>query len=109
MNGFDVHLEAVSAGGSVAALLTHKRLFPSMFGRFVHAQLCPGQERFGTLGTLQRDSDSDIGGMTALVRVERRKTHCVGFGVTVDLHHVKSQVLLVHKLFRTHQTLTTQK
>lgn len=98
----------------MAALLTHKRLFPSMFGRFVHTQLRPSQERFGTLGTLQGESfeektDSDIGGKTALVTVERIKTHRVWFGVTVDLHHVKSQVFLVHKLFRTHRTLTTKK
>lgn len=53
VNGFDVHLQAVSAGGPMAALLAHKRLFSTMFGRFVHSQLRPSQERFRTLGTLK--------------------------------------------------------
>lgn len=34
-----------------------------------------------------------------------KNTHCVWFGITVDLHHVKSQVFLVHKLFRAYRTL----
>lgn len=41
VNGFDVHLQAVSTGGSMAALLAYKWLFSAMFGRFVHSQLGP--------------------------------------------------------------------
>lgn len=32
VNGFDVHLQAVAAGGPVAALLTHKPFLTTMFG-----------------------------------------------------------------------------
>lgn len=32
VNGFDVHLQAVAAGGPVAALLTHKQFLTTMFG-----------------------------------------------------------------------------
>lgn len=32
-------------------------------------------------------------------------THCVWFGITVGLHHVKGQVFLVHKLLRAYGTL----
>lgn len=53
VNGFDVHLQAVSAGGPMAALLAHERLFSSMFGSFMHSQLSPSQESFRTLGTLK--------------------------------------------------------
>lgn len=81
VNGFYVHVQAVSAGGSMATLLTHIWLLASMFGCFMHSQLCPTQEGFGALGT------------------------CVWFGITVDLHHVNCQVLLVHELFRTCCTL----
>lgn len=49
---FDVHLQAVSARRSMAALLADKRLFSSMLGGLVHAQLRTGQEGFRTLGTL---------------------------------------------------------
>lgn len=42
VNGFDMHLQAVSTRGSMATLLTHERLFASMFGGFMHTQLCPG-------------------------------------------------------------------
>lgn len=41
VDGFDVHLQAVPARRSVAALLAHERLLSSMFGRFVHTQLRP--------------------------------------------------------------------
>lgn len=81
VNGFDMHLQAVSTRRTMAALLTHKWLFTSMFGSFMHTQLRPSQEGFGALGT------------------------CVWFGITVDLHHVKCQVFLVHKLLRTRRTL----
>lgn len=53
VNGFDVHLQAVSTGRSVATLLAHKRLLAAMLRRFVNTQLRPGQEGFGTLGTLE--------------------------------------------------------
>lgn len=49
---FDVHLQAVSTRRSMAALLTDKRLFSSMFGSLVHTQLRTSQEGLGTLGTL---------------------------------------------------------
>lgn len=39
VDGFDVHLQAVSTGRAMTTLLTHKRLFSPMFRRFVHAQL----------------------------------------------------------------------
>lgn len=42
VNGFDVHLQAVSTRSSMATLLTHKRLFSTMFRCFVHAQVVPG-------------------------------------------------------------------
>lgn len=35
VNGFDVHLQAVAAGGPVAALLTHKQFLTTMFGCLV--------------------------------------------------------------------------
>lgn len=54
VNGLDVHLQAVPTGGPMAALLAHERLFSAMLGCFVHTQLGPGQEGFGTLGTLKR-------------------------------------------------------
>lgn len=53
VNGFDVHLQAVSTGCPVATLLTHKRLFASMSGCFVHPQHSPGQEGFGALRALE--------------------------------------------------------
>lgn len=53
VNGFDVHLQAVSAGGPMAALLAHKRLLSAMLGCFVHSQLSPSQESFRTLRTLK--------------------------------------------------------
>lgn len=49
---FDVHLQAVATGRSMAALLTDERLLPSMFGSLVHAQLRTSQEGLRTLGTL---------------------------------------------------------
>lgn len=35
VNGFDVHLQAVAAGGPMAALLTHKQFLTTMFGCLV--------------------------------------------------------------------------
>lgn len=32
VDGFDVHLQAVAAGGPVATLLTHKQFLTAMFG-----------------------------------------------------------------------------
>lgn len=37
--------------------------------------------------------------------VTGEETHSVRFGVTVDLHHVNGQILLVQKLFRTRGAL----
>lgn len=42
VNGFDVHLQAVSTGSSMAALLAHKRLLAAMLGRVMDPQLSPG-------------------------------------------------------------------
>lgn len=42
VNGFDVHLQAISTGSSMAALLAHKRLLATMLGRVVDPQLGPG-------------------------------------------------------------------
>lgn len=39
VDGFDVHLQAVSTGRAMTTLLTHERLFSPMFRRLVHAQL----------------------------------------------------------------------
>lgn len=53
VDGFDVHLQAVSTRRAMAALLADKRLFSSMFGGLVHTQLRTSEESFWTLGTLE--------------------------------------------------------
>lgn len=63
VDGFDVHLQAVSTRRSMAALLADERLFSPMLGSLVHAQLRTSQEGFRTLGTLQ-----NISGNTHIVR-----------------------------------------
>lgn len=108
VDGFDVHLQAVATGRPVAALLAHERLLSAVLGSLVHAQLRASQEGFGTLGTLWEIPASVhvVFSLTACVpSVRGGKTHRVGFGVTVSLHHVQSQTFLAHKLVRTNGTL----
>lgn len=105
VDGFDVHLQAVSTGRAMATLLTHKRLFSPMFRRFVHAQLRASQEGFRTLGTLKRETSEQTCMSFTGRRCPDPLTHRMWFGVTVSLHHVKSQTFLAHKLFRTNGAL----
>lgn len=51
--GLNVHLEAVSAGGPVPTLFTHKELLSSVLEGFMQLKLCSRQEAFGAGGTLQ--------------------------------------------------------
>lgn len=108
VDGFDVHLQAVTTGRSVATLLAHERLLSAVLGSLMHAQLRASQEGFGTLGTLWKIPASIhvVFSLTVCVpSVRSGKTHRVGFGVTVSLHHVESQTFLTHKLLRTNGTL----
>lgn len=81
VNGFDVHLQAVAAGGSVAALLTHKQFLSAMFRSFMQTQLSAGQETLGAQRT------------------------CMWFGSSMDFNHVDLEVSLLHELLRARRAL----
>lgn len=66
VNGFDMHLQAVSAGGSMVTLLTHKKLLAAMLGRLMQTQLCFRQVCFAA------------------------QRACMWFGCTVDFDFVTS-------------------
>lgn len=79
--GFDVHLKAAPARGSVTALLAHKQLLPAMLKRFMQPKFCPCEETLPAGGA------------------------SVGFWLSVHFDHVALQMLLLHELLRTGRTL----